>query len=436
MNLTSNRPARVAVITLAIGLTASLAGVHLAPEQLPEDRSQNVAAAPGATDALLIGNASSMNYLPLQAARTKRPPKGTIHVKSRFIKHYRAKRATWNEVIGGGKRLNKVSAQCARRWRKSGKDRRLNWKSVDYLCMSGLKGRGYRPQGVAGSATARRYKIGSKPAADRNIVLTSWYSRAHEPGLFAPNRAGQSVTRLVVMDMAKRRYNRVELVRPTGRNKFRNMDSHGSGLVWAGQYIYMSSKSVLFMFNADDILKIRGRYVLPAVARWTAHGHGGLSSISIDRSASRNQLRAINYTKNGPTYIQTFKLAKSGLLAKSSAHGSHDMAIRNRWGQRGRVVRNISTLTIPGASYQGVGSTGRYSFANSSALKARGGKKKVDSTAVFKDGRKIAKFRMPRRNIESIYIDYKRGTFASITEGGSQFLFSMPIRRITKKAER
>jgi len=43
---------------------------------------------------------------------------------------------------------------------------------------------------------------------------------------------------------------------------------------------------------------------------------------------------------------------------------------------------------------------------------------------------------MPRRNIESIYIDYKRGTFASITEGGSQFLFSMPIRRITKKAER
>ena len=214
------------------------------------------------------------------------------------------------------------------------------------------------------------------------------------------------------------------------------MDSHGSGLVWAGQYIYMSSKSVLFMFNADDILKIRGRYVLPAVARWTVHGHGGMSSISIDRSASRDQLRGINYTKSGRTYIQTFKLAKSGLLAQSRGRGSHDMAIRNRWGQRGRVVRSVSSLTIPGASYQGVGSAGRYSFANSSALKARGGKKKVDSTAVFKDGRKIAKFRMPRRNIESIYIDYKRGTYASITEGGSQFLFSMPVRRIIKRAER
>ena len=289
-----------------------------------------------------------MKYLPLQGARAKRPPKGTIHVRKRYIKHYRAKRATWNEVISGGKRLGKPSGRCAQSWRKSGKDRRLNWRSVKYLCMTGLKGRGYLPQGIAGSGTARRYKIGSTPAAYRNIVLTSWYSRAREPGLFAPNRRGQSVTRLVVMDMGKRRYNRIELVRPAGRKKFRNMDSHGSGLAWAGQYIYMSSKSVLFMFNADDILKIRGRYVLPAVARWTVHGHGGLSSISIDRSASRDQLRGINYTKSGPTYIQTFKLAKSGLLARGHGRGTHDMAIRNRWGQRGRVVRSVGSLTIPG----------------------------------------------------------------------------------------
>ena len=60
----------------------------------------------------------------------------------------------------------------------------------------------------------------------------------------------------------------------------------------------------------------------------------------------------------------------------------------------------------------------------------------VDSTAVFKNGRKIAKFRMPRRNIQSIYIDYKRGTYSSITEFGSQFLFTMPVKRIIKKAER
>ena len=437
MKLTSKTPGRVAVVTLTIGLTVGL-GVYFLPEKGPPvDRSESVVAARAATDgSLRPANASPMKYLPLQGARAKRPPKGTIHVRKRYIKHYRAKRATWNEVISGGKRLGKPSGQCAHRWRKSGKDRRLNWRSVKYLCMTGLKGRGYRPQGIAGSGTARRYNIGSTPAANRNIVLTSWYSRAREPGLFAPNRRGQSVTRLIVMDMGNGRYNRIELVRPAGRKKFRNMDSHGSGLAWAGQYLYMSSKSVLFMFNADDILKIHGRYVLPAVARWTVHGHGGLSSMSIDRSASRDQLRGINYTKSGPTYIQTLRLAKSGLLARGRGRGAHDLVVRNRWGQRGRVVRSVGSLTIPGASYQGVGSAGRYSFANSSALKARGGKRKVDSTAVFKGGRKIAKFQMPRRNIESIYIDYRRGTYASITESGSQFLFRMPIGRIIRKAER
>jgi hypothetical protein len=379
---------------------------------------------------------SSINYLPLEGSRVKRPPKGTIRVRSRYIKHYRAKRATWNNVINSGKRLGKNSTGCKKRWRKSGKDRRLNWKAGDFRCMSGLKGRGYMPQGIAGSATTRRYKIGSKPAATRNIVLTSWYSRAREPGLFAPNRPGESVTRLVVMDMGKRRYNRVELVRPDGRKKFRNMDSHGSGLVWAGQYIYLSSRSVLFMFNADDILKIRGRYVLPAVARWTVHGSGGLSSISIDRSASRDWLRGVNYTKIGPAYVQSFKLAKSGLLARSRGRASHDLAVRNRWGQRGRVVRSVSSSRIPGTSYQGVGSTGRYSFANSSARKTRRGTKKVDTAMVFKRGKVIARFRLPRRNVQSIYIDYKRGTYVSITESGSQFLFTMPLKRIIKRAER
>ena len=189
--------------------------------------------------------------------------------------------------------------------------------------MDGLNGRAYKPQGIGGSATTERYTIGTKPAADRNIVLTSWYSQAREPGLFAANRSGESVTRLVVMDMDQRRYNNVELVRPDGRGRLRNLDSHGSGLVWAGQYLYSSSHSVLWMYNADDILEINGRFVLPAVARWTVHGSGGLSSISIDRSVTPNQLKGINYTKNGQAYIQSFDLAENGMLAQNSRpHGS------------------------------------------------------------------------------------------------------------------
>ena len=130
---------------------------------------------------LRLGGESPINYLPLQGSRAKRPPKGTIHVRKRYVKHYRAKRATWNDVINSGKRLNKVSSVCKKRWRKSGKDRRLNWRSADYRCMSGLKGRGYRPQGIAGSATTRRYTIGiqaGRPAQHRSDQLVFAGSRA------------------------------------------------------------------------------------------------------------------------------------------------------------------------------------------------------------------------------------------------------------------
>ena len=190
------------------------------------------------------------------------------------------------------------------------------------------------------------------------------------------------------------------------------------------------------MYNADDILKIRGRYVLPAVARWTVHGRGGLSSISLDRSASPDQLRAINYTKTGQAYVQSFSLRKSGLLASNRRRTAHDLFLRNRWGEKRRVVHSIRSLQIPGTSYQGVGATGRYIFANSSGMRLSPRTRRVDAVAIFKSGRLVGRFRLPRRHIESIYIDYKRGTYTTITEGGSQFMFAMPLRRIVRRTGR
>ena len=42
---------------------------------------------------------------------------------------------------------------------------------------------------------------------------------------------------------------------------------------------------------------------------------------------------------------------------------------------------------------------------------------------------------MPHGNGQSIYIDYRRATYVSITERGSQFLFELPLKRLTKKAK-
>ena len=302
------------------------------------------------------------------------------------------------------------------------------------MCMDRLQSGAFLPQGVGGSATAQDYAIGGQPAADRNIVLTSWYSRQQERGLFAGNRAGQSVTQLMVMDLDRRRYNTIELVRPVGSGKLQNLNSHGSGLVWAGQYLYSSSRSVLWMYNADDILEIDGRFVLPAVARWTVAGSGGLSSISIDRSTIPSRLIGINYAKGDQSYVQSFDLDADGRLAAGAQRARHELVLRNSFGHEQRVLPSSRSLTLPGASYQGVGAAGPHGFANSSATQV-GRARAVDGLVIFKNSEVIGKFRMPRGNVESIYIDYVRGTYVSITEHGSQFLFQIPLGHLTERAE-
>ncbi|MET1007134.1 MAG: hypothetical protein ABWX96_16415, partial [Propionibacteriaceae bacterium] len=366
-----------------------------------------------------------------------RPPPGTVQTGSRYLAHYNARRIGWAEVISRGKPIPEVTARCADRWRTSGKDARLNWKSVHYLCLDALGGHGYKPQGIAGTATTTSYSIGSRPASDRNIVLTSWYSRAEVPGLFAPNRAGESVTRLVVMDLDQRRYAIVELVQPEGRDRFRNLNSHGSGLAWAGQYLYSSSHSKLWMYNADDLMQIGSRLVLPAVAKWTADGRGGLSSISLDRSTASHRLHSINYSRTGQAYLHSFDLNSNGLLANRGEGPGADLVLQNRFGEKGRVVRSARSSKVPGNSFQGVGKVGNYTFANSSGLRTPpGSRQRVDATVVLKRGNMIDAVRMPKGNGESVYIDSKRGTYLSMAEGGDQFFFVIPLRELIKTAER
>ena len=119
-------------------------------------------------------------------------------------------------------------------------------------------------------------------------MVVSSYSTAAEKGLLFPHRPGETdTTRLTVIDLDRGVYNQVELVRPDGVDAFTALDSHGSGFVWVGQYMYSSSRGSLWMYNADDLMEINGRYVLPAVARWGVKGVGGFSSIGIDRPRNR-----------------------------------------------------------------------------------------------------------------------------------------------------
>ena len=431
--VTTKRHARVAAVAIAIVLVLGIAVAVARTSRRPASETErpDPSVRPPAT-------AAPTRPSPRPSPRPTTPPPGdSVRLPDRYLATYGAKRVSWDALVSRGRTLPPVSRRCAERWRSSGKDARLNWKSGDFLCLDELGGSGYRPQGIGGSATALDYSIGRAPAASRNLVLTSWYSRKHVRGLFAPNRPGESVTRLVVIDLDRRRYNTVELVKPDGGHRLRNLNSHGSGLVWAGQYLYSSSHSKLWMYNADDLVEISGRFVLPAVARWTGHGRGGLSSISLDRSAKPHQLRAINYSRKGQAYVSSFPLAANGLLRSNDTGSARSLRLENQFGESGRVVHSTRSMRIPGTNYQGVASAGRYTFANSSGLRTQDRPDVgLDAANVLKDGKVLDAVRMPGGNVESVYIDYRRGLYLSLVEHGSQFLFAIPLRQLITIAER
>lgn len=184
-------------------------------------------------------------------------------------------------------------------------------------------------------------------------------------------------------------------------------------------------------------MKIDGHFVLPAIARWTVHGRGGLSSIFLDRSTTPSRLTGINYSRHGQAYIQSFDLDPNGLLMKNGRRTRHGMFLTNTFGHDRGAVHSVSSLLVPGTSYQGVGSAGAYDFANSSGLKMDGRRRRgVDATVVLKGGKVIERFRMPHGNGQSLYIDHRRGRYVSVTERGSQFLFELPLRQLTQRDER
>lgn len=433
--MTTHRRRRLAALTSAAGLLIGAAFVWRAepawsPRQAPETSSP--AHLRDETRRLILPDEEKSVARANSQPRNLHTPyaDSQLRIGSRYLRTYDATRTSWDEVIDAGQRFPEVSSTCAKSWRDSGKDRRLGWATADFSCLDTLLGGSFRPQGVAGSATTEHYQISGVAAADRNLILTSWYSGVAEPGLFAPNGRGESATQLVVMDLDQRRYNRIELVRPVGGGKLENLNSHGSGLVWAGQYLYSSSRSQLWMYNADDILDIDGRFVLPAVARWDVSGDGGLSSISLDQSTMPSRLVGINYTKAGQTHVQSFALTPpDGLLADTGSGSAQSLVLTNRLGNRPRVVHSSHSMIIPGSSFQGVGRFGQFSFANSSALRLGGSP--VDATVVLKDEQIVERFRMPYGNVQSVYIDYVRGTFVSVTERGSQFLFQLPLDQLT-----
>lgn len=369
------------------------------------------------------------------------PPAGTVHVDDRYRTRHAGTYAGWDELLADGRSLPTRSPRCRTDWRTTTRDDALDWRQAGYLCLDQLNGKGFKPQGVGGSGTAQGYRIGGRPASDRHLVIVSSYSAKPQRGLLFPHQPGKTeTTRLTVIDLDQRRYNTVELVRPTGAGTLTALDSHGSGMVWVGQYLYSSSRGSLWLYNADDLLRINGRYVLPAVARWSVSGTGGLSSLGVDRTTRTTRLVGITYSETGTAWSHTLELDRSGLLRPVRKPAVRQLRLTRDFGPGPGSVLSGTSSVLPGTNYQGIGTVRgddgrRYRIANSSSLMLAG-RRHGDNVVIMRKDTMIARFAMPKENIESLYLDPRRERYVTITEHGRQFLFWLPTGHLIDRAER
>jgi hypothetical protein len=90
---------------------------------------------------------------------------------------------------------------------------------------------------------------------------------------------------------------------------------------------------------------------------------------------------------------------------------------------------------VPGTNFQGIGAAGAYRLVNSSSLMLDG-RRYGDNVVVLKKNETIARFTMPEENLESVYVDYRRKRYVTVTEHGRQFLFWLPLDHLIERAER
>lgn len=130
------------------------------------------------------------------------------------------------------------------------------------------------PQGISTSALT-----GLRDRHGHDVLLTTWYSKDGEGA------------RLSVIDLERRRYEHVLLVRPTleaGVAGFVPLTVHAGGVVWHGEHIHVAATGKGFVTcRADDLMRVPAgsdratfghRYVLPV-----RFAHRGASDEGVDR---------------------------------------------------------------------------------------------------------------------------------------------------------
>lgn len=203
----------------------------------------------------------------------------------------------------------------------------------------------WTPQGLTGSADAGI----STPSQ-----AVSWY------------RKGDADVRISFVNLAKRRYRHVLLVKPMGGATFDHVNIHAGGIAWIGHYLYVADTGPgLRVFDTNRILQVpKGnkskapmgyKYLLPQVGRYDSVGAKlTFSSVALDRQSSTLVVGEYRKGANAPIVSWPVDLS-TGLLTSTSATAAYTSPFKQDQGvltAEGNVLAS-SAATKRGQLYVG-----------------------------------------------------------------------------------
>ncbi len=143
-------------------------------------------------------------------------------------------------------------------------------------------------------------------------VAVSWY--AEDGGV-----------RVSLLDLARRRYGHVVLVRPT-ESGHRPLAVHAGGLAWHGDRLYVAAtRAGLWVCDTDDVVRSAGDHLLPVRYRLApeADDPGGpvrFSFVGVDDATDPPSLVAGEYGRGSQT-LRMVEVPVDGGPAEVAAHG-------------------------------------------------------------------------------------------------------------------
>lgn len=266
----------------------------------------------------------------------------------------------------------------------------LKW-GADYCFTPSSK---WKFQGITGSAVSG--------SGENNILIASQHSK------------GDKRARIVVMNLATKKYQTIELVRPcnnaAGYCKLaapkKCDNTHAGGVAWRKNNLFVADTDCMIVFDTTKIFRLTsGTLVMPTTYYWSRSQNTlTLSNVSIDTTSPIPQLVASEYNKADRSgdckkaYIGRWDLAANGEMVADS--DNIDRATADA------VLTTKAVCEIQGiASYKGV------YLMNSS----RGYSEymyRLDTRGNLSN----KKYLMPRHASQNIYIDTNARMVWSLTE--------------------